>query len=308
MNRTDNLLAAGVATIWGLNFVVIEVGMRGVPPLLFLAARFLLVVFPLVFLVPRPQVGWRTVVGVGLFMSLGQFAFLYLSMAAGLSPGIAALVLQAQVMVTIVLAAGVLGERPSNRQWWGVLLGTVGLVVVALGRGGEVTLVALGLCLLGAVSWGIGNVVSRAGGAAGGLSLTVWSALVVPVPLLVATWWSGGTEPFEQAWAAIGWAPVLSTLYTAGLASLIGYAVFNSLLARHPSAAVVPWILLAPVVAMASAWLFLGQVPAPGELLGGAVLLVGVLVATRPVRVTGGAVPPTRSSRPRRARSAPVGR
>ena len=45
-------------------------------------------------------------------------------------------------------------------------------------------LAALGLCLLGALSWGIGNVVSRAARVPGGLSMTVWSAVVVPVPLL----------------------------------------------------------------------------------------------------------------------------
>jgi len=47
---------------------------------------------------------------------------------------------------------------------------------------------------------------------------------------------------------------------------------------------VVPWVLLAPVVAMASAWLLLDEVPTPAELLGGAVLVVGVLIALRPPR------------------------
>ena len=48
----------------------------------------------------------------------------------------------------------------------------------------EITAAALLLCLGAALSWGIGNVLSRASGVAGGLSLTVWSALVVPVPAL----------------------------------------------------------------------------------------------------------------------------
>jgi O-acetylserine/cysteine efflux transporter len=43
-------------------------------------------------------------------------------------------------------------------------------------------------------------------------------------------------------------------------------------------------VLLAPVVAMASAWLLLEEVPTPAELLGGAVLVVGVLIALRPTR------------------------
>ena len=83
------LLAALVASLWGLNFVVIDWGMSGIPPLLFAAIRFAVVALA-VLVVPRPQTGWRVIVGVGLFMSLGQFALLYTSLALGLSPGLAA--------------------------------------------------------------------------------------------------------------------------------------------------------------------------------------------------------------------------
>ena len=281
MSRRDCLLAALVATIWGVNFVVIDWGMAGVPPLLFVAIRFTAVVLPAVLLVPRPRASWRTVVAVGCFMSLGQFGFLYLAMDAGLPPGLAALVLQAQVVLTIVIAAGVLGERPTARQVLGVAVATLGLVVVGLGRGGDVPALALALCLLGALSWAIGNVVSRSAGVVGGLSITVWSALVVPLPALLLALAVDGVDGVSAGLAAFGWEAALSTLYTAGLASLVGYAVFNSLLGRNASADVVPWVLLAPVVAMASAWLLLGERPGAGETLGGALLVLGVLVALR---------------------------
>ena len=91
MNRRDMILAATVATLWGFNFVVIDWGMHDVPPLLFAAIRFTLVVLPAVFFVPRPSAPWRTVAAVGVFMSLGQFGLLYVAMDAGLPPGLAAL-------------------------------------------------------------------------------------------------------------------------------------------------------------------------------------------------------------------------
>lgn len=282
MNRRDSLLAALVASIWGLNFLVIDWGMGEVPPLLFLAVRFLAVVFPAVLLVPRPQAPWRAVAAVGVFMSVGQFGFLYVGMAAGMPPGLAALVLQAQAIFTVLLAVVVLRERPHRFQTAGVLLGSVGLGVVALGRGGHVTAVALGLVLLGALSWGIGNVVVRAMKVPGGLSVTVWSGLVVPVPLVALSLLVDGPAAVVGGLGSFGWEALASTAYTAVLASLVGYGVFNGLLARNPSAAVVPWVLLAPVVAMVAAWLLLGDVPAPGEVAGGLLLIVGVLVALRP--------------------------
>ena len=77
VNLRDSLRAALVATIWGFNFVVIAWGMDSVPPLLFAALRFTLVAFPAVLFLPRPDAPWRVVAGVGGFMSLGQFGFLY---------------------------------------------------------------------------------------------------------------------------------------------------------------------------------------------------------------------------------------
>src|SRR3954453_1322955 len=131
-------LATLVATIWGFNFVVIEWGMHDVPPLLFVALRFTAVVVPAVFLVPRPSIAWPTVVAVGLLMSLGQFGLLYTSIHLGMPPGLAALVLQAQVVFTVVIAAVPLRERPRPAQVAGVALGVAGLLVAAVGKGGRV--------------------------------------------------------------------------------------------------------------------------------------------------------------------------
>ena len=100
---------------------------------------------------------------VGLFMSLGQFALLYTALAVGMPAGLASLVLQAQVGLTVVIAALALRERPSRPQVVGVLVGAVGLGVVAVGR--AVTTPALGLVLVvaAATSWAVGNVVARRG-------------------------------------------------------------------------------------------------------------------------------------------------
>jgi O-acetylserine/cysteine efflux transporter len=287
VNRRDTALAALVAALWGFNFVVIDWGMGTVPPLLFAAIRFTVVAVPACLLVPRPPVPFRTVAAVGAFMSLGQFGLLYLSMHLGMPPGLSALVLQAQVPFTIVIAAAVLRERPTRAQVAGVSLGVAGLVVVALGTGGQVRPVAVALCLLAGLSWGIGNVVSRAAKAPGGLALTVWSATVVPLPMLGLSLLIDGPAAVGQGLAHLGWHGVLSTAYTAGLCSLVGYAVFNRLLSRHPSGKVVPWVLLAPVVAMASAWALLGEAPGAAALAGAALLVTGVLIAQGVIRVPG---------------------
>jgi O-acetylserine/cysteine efflux transporter len=283
MDLRHSLLATLVATIWGFNFVVIEWGMDGVPPLLFVAMRFAAVVVPAVFFVPRPSMPWRTVAAVGVFMSLGQFGLLYTSMHLGMPPGLAALVLQAQVVFTAVIAAAWLRERPTGRQVTGILVAGAGLVVVGVGRGGHIPLLALLLCLAAALSWGIGNVVARRSAVptSSGLSMVVWSSLVVPVPLLALSLLLDGPATVGSALAGLGPEAMASTLYTTVLASLVGYSIFNGLLARYPAAAVVPFVLIAPPVAMLSAWLLLGQTLNAAEAGGSAVVLVGVLVTVR---------------------------
>ena len=198
-----------------------------------------------------------------------------------MSPGLAALVLQAQVLFTVLIAALWLGERPSALQTLGVLMGAAGLVVVGIGRGGHIPLGALALCLAAALSWGIGNVVSRRAGIRSGLSMAVWSSVVVPVPLFLLSLVLDGPDVVSSAMGDLGWEAGVSTLDTAGLASLVGYSIFNGLLARYPAAEVVPFVLIAPVVAAISAWSLLDQVPNRAEAIGGLVVLVGVMVTVR---------------------------
>src|SRR3954471_18213391 len=148
------LLAAAIGAVWGVNFVVIHVGLADFPPLLFVALRFTLVAFPAVLFVRRPDVGAHTaggggsvrwLAGVGVFLCLGQFALLFVAMDQGLPAGLASLVLQAQVLFTIALAVVFLGERPRPLQIAGALVALAGIVVIAVGRGGSVPIGALAL-------------------------------------------------------------------------------------------------------------------------------------------------------------------
>lgn len=110
--------------------------------------------------------------------------------------------------------------------------------------------------------------------------MTVWSALVVPVPMLGLSLALDGPDAVGHALTHLTLAPVLSTLYTAWLASLVGYGIWNTLLARYPASAVVPFTMLVPPVGMLAAWLVLDEVPNAAEVVGGVVLLLGVATTT----------------------------
>lgn len=279
MSLRHSLLALLVVVIWGANFVIIDAGQADVPPLLFLALRFLVVCIPAIFFLKPPAIGWRQLLLVGGFLSLGQFALLYLALALGMPPGLASLLLQTQVMFSLVVAALVLHERPTRRQLIGITIGMLGLSLVIIGHSQEAPWLPLVITLAAALSWSIGNVLARRARAASGLSLVVWSGLVVPLPALALSLIVDSPPVVWQALTGLSWVAILSTVYTAVFASLIGYGIWNSLLARYPTSAVVPFTLLVPVVGILAAWLVQGEVPATTEFIGGVIMLAGLAAA-----------------------------
>lgn len=284
MPLRHTLLALAVVLIWGVNFVVIDVGLADVPPFVFLALRFALVAVPAVFFVKPPKVPWWKLALLSVFMSFGQFALLYLAIAVGMPAGLASLVLQAQVVFTIVLGAVVLRERPSPRQIVGVGIGVAGLAIVGGTHGQGAPLLPLLLTVAAGLSWGIGNIVSRTAKGASGLSIVVWGALFVPIPALLMALLVDGPEGVAAGIAAISLPALASTAYTVVLATLVAYTIWNTLLGLHAPAKVAPFTLLVPFVGILSAWLLLGEEPGIGELVGGAVMIAGLAVATLRLR------------------------
>ncbi|WP_248958062.1 EamA family transporter [Sphaerisporangium perillae] len=282
MRPLHAFLAVAVAVIWGVNFVVIEIGLEHFPPLLFAALRFTLVALPAVFLVPRPAIPARWIVAVGLFLGAGQFGLLFTAMHLGLPAGLSSLVLQAQVIFTVCFAAMALGERPGRRQLLGIAVASAGIVVIAFGRGAHVPLPPLLLALGAAACWGVANVCIRRAKAPAGPGLLVWSSLVPPLPLLALSGLIEGPDRIRTAFTTFHLGSLAALAYVVVLSTFVGFGAWNGLLRRYPTATVAPFTLLVPIVGMATARVWLGEQLSTGELLGGAVVLAGL--ATLAVR------------------------
>ena len=270
MTRKDGLLALLVVVVWGLNFVVIKLGLHNMPPLMLAGLRFMLVAFPALLFVARPAIPLRLLLGYGLTISFGQFAFLFCAIGLGMPAGLASLVLQAQAFFTIILGAFVFGERLQGKQVEGSL-------------GGEhVPLVGFMLTLAAALSWACGNIFNKKIMSQASrppiMSLVVWSALIPVLPFMLASLLIDGPQTMLASLQHIDLLTILSLLYLAFIATIVGYGIWGSLLGRYETWRVAPLSLLVPVVGMASAALLLGETLSGLQLTGAVLIMAGLYI------------------------------
>ena len=274
----DLLLALIVAIVWGLNFVVIRIALDGVPPLLLGALRFLFVAIPAVFLVRRPATPWGWLTLYGLTISFGQFAFLFLGMHLGMPAGLASLVLQAQALLTPLFASIFLQERLRTHNLLGLLMAGAGLALIGVLGGQSTTLIGFLLTLVAAASWALGNIVIRRIGRVDPIALVIWAGLVPTLPFFLMSWLFEGPQRMLDALTHLSLASALAIAYQTFVATMLGYAIWSRLLARHPAGLVAPFALLVPVVGLTAAAIVFGERLSPALIAGACLVLIGLAV------------------------------
>lgn len=283
-------LALLVAAVWGFNFVVIKVGLRDFPPILFSGLRFALAATPLLVLGFRggPPVAWRYVLGIGMMLGVVKFSLLFVGMDMGMPAGLSSLVLQAQAFFTVLFAAIAMGDRPGPRQLAGMALAFGGIAVIGtdLSGGGTGSLGALALCIAAAAAWGVSNIVMKRAAAPDLLRLVLWVSLVPPLPLLALSLAVEGPQRVGDALAGLSWLGLGCLAYIAVLATLFGFAAWGVLLRHHPASLVAPFTLLVPVFGMSSGALLLGETVSATKMAGAALIMLGLAVTVlRPPRL-----------------------
>lgn len=274
-----------LVVIWGVNFSVVKAALDQFEPLAFNGIRFALggmVLVPFVLRAGGPgrfeRREWAGLVGLGVLgNTIYQVLFVYgidLTLA-----GNAALMLAMSPVFVTLLSARLRHEHVLPAGWLGALLSVAGIALVLAGTagvrfGGE-TLAGDLLMLLGAVAWSIYTVgatpLVRRHGALRVTGVTMWIGgallLLVSVPSLVSQDWSRTT--------GVGWIMLVgSAVFAIGLSYVIWYHGVQYL----GSARTAVFSNTVPIVALATAWLALGEVPTPLQLLGAALVVGGVLL------------------------------
>ncbi len=279
MQARDVLVAVLVAAAWGFTFVVIKIGLRDFPPLLFSALRFAVAALPLLWLWRAgPPAPLRFILGIGLALGVAMFSLLFIGIDVGLPAGLASLVAQTQAFFTALLAALLLGDRPSRRQLAGMALAAAGILVIAgdIGDGGS--LLGLVLVLGAALAWAVANILTKQAGARDPLGLMIWMSAVAVVPLLLLSWAFEGGDRMVSALLGMSWLGAGAVVFQSLVATLAAFGAWSVLLVRYPASLVAPFSLLVPVFGMSSTALLLGETISPAKLAGAALVMTGLAV------------------------------
>ena len=270
------LLALAVVAIWGSNFAVIKVALATLPPLLFASLRFVIALVPAVFFLARPRVPWRNLAAYGVLIGVGQFGLMYLAVTRYISPGLASLVVQTQVLFTIGFSLWRGGERIRPFQMVALVCAAVGLGIIVAHTDRQTTPLGLVLVLGAALSWSGGNLVARSTPGVNMLAYVVWASLFSVPPLVALSLIFEGPTAMVAGVRNATLANWLAVLWQSAGNTLFGYAAWGWLLARHPATTVMPMALLVPVFGMgASAW-WLGESLPPWKLLAAAFVMLGL--------------------------------
>lgn len=280
----DGLAPGLFVLLWSTGFIGAKLGMPYAGPLTFLLLRFAIVAALLAAVALLVRAPWQKdpvqighIMAVGLLVHGGYLGGVFLSLDAGLSVGLAALVTGLQPLLTAAAAGMMLGDRVKPRQWLGLALGLFGVALVVWNKvdlGGD--LFGLWFAFGAVLSISAGTLYQkrfcaqmdlRSGAAVQYIAAAAVMAVLAPLSEPLEIVWSGEFI-FALAWLclvlSVGAVNLLYRLIRAGSAARVGSYFY----------------LVPPTTALIAFFVF-GETLALQSLVGMALTVAAVALATR---------------------------
>jgi drug/metabolite transporter (DMT)-like permease len=278
--------------IWSTGFVVARFGMPHAPPFTFLALRYALSLACFVLWVvvaraewPASRMQWLHLAVVGVLLHAGYLGGVWSAVKAGIGAGTVALIVGLQPVLTAIWitwasrrsAADLSGSRVQTRQWFGLVLGLGGLVLVVWHKfgGGEMTPANLLYAVLGLLAITTGTLYQKRFVAACDVrtasAIQLAAALAVTLPLAML-------EAEQLAWhpqliGAMAWSVLVLTLG--------GSSLLYLLIQRGAATSVTSLMYLVPPCTAVLAWVLFDEPVTVSMLVGMALTVSGVAMVVR---------------------------
>ena len=279
------LAAVGVYTLWGFSFLASKVGQGVATPFVLLSYRFdialLILLVPLILGKAKLRLKGKN---IKMLLLLGIFepCVYFIGEQYGIkytNTAFSGVMIAVIPVVTLIMAAVFLKERPSRAQWLFSMLSIAGIVVITLSEnsGGTVSLKGVLFLILAVLTGSAYGVVSR------GISdeFSVYERTFI-IQLMGAVFYTSlamiehGGDVSALVRPAARYDFVLAALFLAVGASVVGYWLFNYAVANAPMANVISLCNLTTIVSVLAGVLLLGEPFSALSAAAMAAVLVGI--------------------------------
>jgi drug/metabolite transporter (DMT)-like permease len=281
-----DLALISMAFIWAMNFIVVKPLLPFFSPMAFVTLRFLIAssaFFILVrvrqggFGVPRREFGLVFLIGI---FSTTIYQPLFINGLARTDASSSSLILSSTPVFIVLLNRLFRGERLASRGWAGILLSFtgIGLIVFSGGALGLTSTMLLGdLFILGAtLCWSLYSILTAPMlKTYSPLAVAALSTIFGTIPLALI----GAPAVIGQDWGAITPPAWGALLYSALLAIVLAYTIWNHGLRRLGGARTALYSNLTPILATLAAAVFLNEALTPLKIVGAIVIFAGLYLA-----------------------------
>ena len=265
---------------WGSGYLASKIGLQYAAPFTFLTLRFtfgIVCMLPVVLIMrpawPATRVELGHVIVAGLLMHTVHLSGIHYTQYLGVSAGIASVVMSTQPLLTALIASRWMGAQLSNRQWLGVALGFIGVVLVIWHKIDvrEMTLAGLLAVTIALMSVTAGTLYQRVFCPRVDLCASALLQFISTALMLAPLAWLVDGFKVHWAWPLLG---VIAFLVIAG--SMLAISVLHLLMRRGEATRVTSLIYLTPIITVVLEFAMFRVVPSQFSVFGIAITCLGV--------------------------------
>ncbi|MEO4040510.1 EamA family transporter [Hoeflea sp. CAU 1731] len=273
LSPIDVIMGLLVAMVWGMGFVFAKAALDQFPPIFLMALRFSVTAVALVWFVRPPTGQLQRIFWIAVVSAAIQYSLTFNGLK-GLDASVAVLVVQLEVPFLVLIGVLALGETPGIRKWIGISMAFVGVGLMMGEPKVGAAWVSVLLVIGGAFTWAIGQAMIRTLKEIDGLTATAWVAIWAAPQLFIMSFLLERNQLDSVLTAK--WIDWTAVIYLGLVMTALGYALWYSLVRKHPVSQVAPFLLMLPVFSVAGSIAFLGERPTMIAFAGGAIVIAGL--------------------------------
>tara|TARA_Y100000588_G_scaffold382874_1_gene471215 strand:- start:492 stop:1352 length:861 start_codon:yes stop_codon:yes gene_type:complete len=277
LNFKDTLLASLVPIFLGFGFVIAKPAMEYFPPMLLMGLRFMFAASILVWWFPIPKSYLKKIFIASLIANTLQYTVTYTGLSL-IDASAAVLLVQMEVPFGVIFAYLMLKEKPTLRSIIGIAIAFIGVYILTGTPNLDGKFIGTALVVIGSGIWAFGQVlVKPLSKELNPLALVAWLALFSgPILISLSAIFDGNTINYFKSANLNTW---IIAIYLGFIMQPITYGCFYYVLKNNPLYKVLPIVTMGiPLTGLLAAIFLLGEDPTKELFIGGAIIIVGVIL------------------------------